>query len=76
MRRMFRISRPAAFAITLVIVATVGSEIATIAIYRDSTDGQTPVLWIFIVLYGLLAIGVIKLIDSAARLLRHRSARR
>jgi hypothetical protein len=72
---MFHLSRPATFAIVLVGFATVGFEVAAIVVYRHSTDGQTPVLWTFIVLYGLVAVGAIMLIDSTVRRLRRRSSR-
>jgi hypothetical protein len=44
-------------------------------VYRHSTDGQTPVLWAFIVLYGVIAVGAIMLIDSTVRRRRRRSSR-
>jgi hypothetical protein len=43
--------------------------------YRHSTDGQTPVLWLFVVIYGVLAIAAIRLLASAARRLRNRAPR-
>jgi hypothetical protein len=73
---MLYLSRPAMLATILVVIATVGFEITAIAVYRDSSDGQSSVLWMFIVIYGLLAVGAIKLIDSAVRRVRKRTPRR
>lgn len=58
-----RLSKPARIATAVAVVATAGSEIAAVLVYRHSTDGQTPVLWFFVVIYGVLAVGTIRLLD-------------
>jgi hypothetical protein len=35
--------------------------------YRNSSDGQRPVLWVFIAVYAALLIGGINVLDSTVR---------
>jgi hypothetical protein len=61
------VSKPGRIASGVVVIATVGCEIAAVVVYRNSTDGQTPILWVFIVLFGLLALGVVRLAENPVR---------
>ena len=67
-----RLSKPAKFAALAVIIATIASEVAVLVVYRDSADGQTPVVWGFMVIYGLLALFGVRLIDGIVRRLLRR----
>jgi hypothetical protein len=62
-----RLSKPARIATVVAVVATVGCEAAAVIVYRNSTDGQTPVLWMFILIYGVLAVGAIRVLDRLTR---------
>jgi len=39
----------------VVVFATIACEIAAVVNYRNSTDGQTPLLWIAIAVCGVCA---------------------
>jgi hypothetical protein len=60
-------SKPARITALAVVVAAVAFEVVAWVVYRNSSDGQTPVLWVFIALYAGLLIGGIKVLDSTAR---------
>ena len=60
-------SKSARITALAVVVAAVALEIVAWVVYRNSSDGQTPVLWVFIALYAALLIGGIKVLDSAVR---------
>ena len=72
---MNNLSRPARVAVAVVLIATVAAEILAWFVYRNSSDGQTPVLWVFIALYGALLIGGVKILDASVRRV-HRWLRR
>jgi len=58
-----------------VTAGTVAVEIAAIFAYRNSSDGQTAILWVAIPVYGLLAVGALRVGDQAWRHLRGHSRR-
>jgi hypothetical protein len=65
-------SRRAKLIAGLVIAVVVAAEVAAIIVYRNSTDGQTGLLWGAIPVYGLLALAALRLLDKTW----HRIARR
>jgi ABC-type nitrate/sulfonate/bicarbonate transport system permease component len=67
---MARLIKPAKIAVLAMLLATIGLTVAAVLVYSDSTDGQTPVLWVAIVIYGLLAILGIRLVDAGVRRIR------
>jgi hypothetical protein len=60
-------SKPAKVIALAVVIVAVALEVVAYVVYRNSTDGQTPVLWVFIALYAGLLIGGIKISDNAVR---------
>ncbi len=68
-------SKPAKRVATAVVVITVALDVAAVIAYRNSTDGQTTILWVEIPIYGLLALTAVRLLDKALRALRSRHSR-
>jgi hypothetical protein len=58
-------SKPAKVITLAVVIGGAALEMVAYVVYRNSTDGQTPALWVFIALYAGLLIGGIKIADSA-----------
>lgn len=69
---MAPLSKPAKVAVLAVVLATIGLTVAAVVVYWHSTDGQTPVLWVAIVIYGLLATLGIRLVDAVVRRFQRR----
>ena len=67
---MRSLSKPAKIAVAVVVIASLAFEVVVFVVYRNSTDGQTPVLWVFIALYAALVIGAIRILDSLVRGMR------
>jgi hypothetical protein len=66
------VSRPARVVAVLVAVAVVPLEIVAYFAYRNSEDGQAGLVAPFIVIYALLAIGIVWLLDRVVRAARGR----
>ena len=61
----------------LVVVATaVVLEVVAFIVYRDSSDGQTPIVWFAIALYAVVLIVGIKFVDGRLPRLRRWMHRR
>jgi hypothetical protein len=58
------VSKRGRIAVAVVVVLTVAAEVAALAVYRHSADGQTPVLWVAILIYGAIAVGVVRIADG------------
>ncbi|HYZ76578.1 MAG TPA: hypothetical protein VE596_04325 [Gaiellaceae bacterium] len=66
-------SRPARVAAALIAIAVVPLEVVAYFAYRDSEDGQAGLVAPFIVVYALLAIGLVWLVDRGIRAARRKT---
>jgi hypothetical protein len=69
------ISRRAKVVAGAVVLAVFVLEVAAVLAYRDSTDGQTGLLWAAIPIGGLLALAALRLLDQTWHQIRQRSRR-
>ena len=51
----------------VVVLATVVAEAVSVVVYRHSTDGQVPILWFMLVVYGGITIFFLSLTDRLVR---------
>jgi hypothetical protein len=67
------LSRPARVVALLIAIAVVPLEVVAYYAYRNSEDGQAGLVAPFIVIYALLAIGLVWLVDRGVRALRRKT---
>jgi hypothetical protein len=66
-------SKPARYLCRFVVVAALALEVAACATLESSTDGQTALVYFFILVYAGLALLAIWLVDVVVRRLRRPS---